>query len=313
MNGMKKVVQSGAAAALLALVFGARVVNAAEHGGGGEHGGGHESGIPELPNLLDYLRAAFTKIGMQDDIVGHGLLGLNFMDIANIFFAFLVIIVLSIIAIRLSRKLEWIPKGFQSLAELFVNGMQNYFVGIMGEKDGRIFTPFVGTLFLYILCMNYMGLIPFIKSPIAMNINVPLSMALCVFFLVQYHGIKQAGIKKYAKHFLGERAGIPVLDQFLMGLNLLLHILGEFVKPFSLTLRLFNNITAEDAVMASLVLLMGFLPVYLPILPVQAIFFPLALLFGLIQALVFATLSSIYISLMSAHEEHGHEEYEHGH
>ncbi|HOO55404.1 MAG TPA: F0F1 ATP synthase subunit A [bacterium] len=290
------VVEHGAAAAQT-------LHHAAEAAG---HGGGHATGgihAPELQNLLDYVRAAFTDKGMYDDCIGHGFWGLSYFDVANIFFAMLIAVTLGVIAWRLSRNLKKVPTGFQALAEVFVGGMQTYFCGIMGNKLGKIFTPFVGTIFIYILCMNYIGLIPFAKSPIALNINVPASMAICVFFLVQYHGIRQNGIKKYAQHFVGETAGIPVLDQFLILLNIFLHIFGELVKPASLTLRLFGNISGEDAVVAALVGLVVALPWYAPV-PIQTFFFPLALLFGLIQAIVFSTLSAVYLLLMSAHEEH---------
>ncbi|HOC91595.1 MAG TPA: F0F1 ATP synthase subunit A [bacterium] len=282
--------------------------HAAEHtaeaaGHAAEHVGGVH--IPELQNVIDYA-LHLKHISIWDDAFGHGLWGLSWFDMINIVFACGVILILSVLAIRLKAKLQRVPKGFQALVEVFVNGMNTYFSGIMGAKWGRVFTPFVGTLFIYILFMNYLGLIPFAKSPIAANINVPMAMAICVFFLVQYHGIRQNGLKNYCKHFLGEKAGIIGLDQFLMCLNLMLHILGELVKPVSLTLRLFANITAEDAVLASLVIMVVSLPWWLPI-PLQAVFFPLALLFGLIQAVVFSTLSALYISLMSAHEEHGHD------
>jgi F-type H+-transporting ATPase subunit a len=272
--------------------------------------GGKEEGMPELPNIFDYLRVIFTNKSVHTDIIGKGFWGLNVLDLVNIIFAFAIISLLIIISIRLKMKLSRVPKGFQALAEVFVRGLKNYFTNILGPDRVEIFLPFVGTLFLYILTMNYVGLIPLLKSPIAMNINVPLSMAICVFCLVQYHGIKQNGPKKYIKHFLGDSAGIPVMDQFLMVLNFFIHVLGEFVKPLSLTLRLFANITAEDTVIAALIGLLAFLPVYVPI-PIHLFFLPLALLFGLIQALVFSTLSAVYILLMSAHEEHGHEEHAH--
>jgi F-type H+-transporting ATPase subunit a len=282
--------------------------HAAEHateaaGHAAEHVGGVH--VPELQNILDYV-LHLKHISIWDDAYGHGLWGLTYFDLINVAFSFGIILVLALLAIRVKSKLQKVPKGFQALVEVFVRGMHNYYGSIMGKESGRVFTPFVGTLFIFILFMNYIGLVPFAKSPIAANINMPMAMAICVFFLVQYHGIKQNGLKKYCKHFLGEKAGIIGLDQFLMVLNLLLHVLGELVKPVSLTLRLFANITAEDAVLASLVIMVITLPWWLPI-PLQALFFPLALLFGLIQAVVFSTLSAVYITLMSAHDDHGHD------
>jgi F-type H+-transporting ATPase subunit a len=90
----------------------------------------------------------------------------------------------------------------------------------------------------------------------------------------------------------------------------MLHVLGEFIKPFSLSLRLFANISAEDILVAALVIMAVGFPVWLP-LPLQVLFFPLALMFSFIQALVFMSLSAIYISQMSAHHDHHGEEGQH--
>ena len=86
-----------------------------------------------------------------------------------------------------------------------------------------------------------------------------------------------------------------------------MHIIGELAKPFSLSLRLFGNITGEDTLIAVFIMLgisvMAFSPVGLPL---QIPFYFLGLLLSTIQALVFALLSTIYILLMLPHEEHEH-------
>lgn len=212
---------------------------------------------------------------------------------------------LCLVAILASRKYRKVPTGFQGLLELYVRSFHGFCKDVIGEKYGPGFTAYIGTIFIYILSLNFMGLIPFMKSSIAFNLNMPLSLALCTLGLVQYHGVKQNGLKKYVKHFVGEGSGILPLDIILLyPLNILLHSLGEYViKPASLTLRLTMNITAEDAVIAGLIGIIAAITMFLPI-PVQTLFFPLALLFSMIQAFVFTILSAIYLSLMSPHEEH---------
>ncbi len=279
----------------------------------GGHGEQQEEGIPELENFLDYYLMAKTGEDLHTIhntvLVGKqpapgeepSSMTLTWLDLINVSYAFLTIIILTVISLRVKSKLTKIPSGFQVLVEAFVQWMDGFVKAIIGH-DGRKFTPFIGTIFIYILFMNYLGLIPFMKAPIALNINVPLSMAICVFFLVQYRGITQNGLVKYIKHFTGDSSGMVVLDVLLMPLNLVLHTIGEIAKPLTLSLRLFGNITGEDVVIAALVgLTVGV--TFFPI-PLQALFYPLALLFGFIQALVFATLSAVYILLMSAHEEH---------
>jgi F-type H+-transporting ATPase subunit a len=276
--------------------------------------GGHHGAIPELPNLLDYIFGHFYKgtfagpetILYKLPFKPEKMWEITLGDLANVFFSYIIVFTLIFIFWRLSKKLKRVPKGGQALTEIFVGAISGFIKGIIGEEAGKPFIPFLGTLFLFILCLNLSGLIPFYKSPIALNINMPLSMALCVFMFVQYHGIRQNGVKGYIMHFRGELSGILPVDIILVPLNFVLHIIGEIVKPLSLTLRLFGNITGEDVVIAVLATLLVGASVFVAWIPIQALFFPLALMFSAMQALVFTGLSAAYILLMSKHEEEHH-------
>jgi F-type H+-transporting ATPase subunit a len=166
--------------------------------------------------------------------------------------------------------------------------------------------PFLGTLFVFILTMNYAGLVPFLKSPTA-NINTTLAMAICVFLYVQWTGIRSLGIGGYIDHLAGSPR--DVMGFALMPLMLPLHIVGELIKPLSLSLRLFGNVTGEDVLLAVFVglgvaLVAAFMSGVPLGLPLQALVYPLLLIFGSIQALVFTLLSTIYFYMMLPHEEH---------
>jgi F-type H+-transporting ATPase subunit a len=181
--------------------------------------------------------------------------------------------------------------------------LDNFVCGILGPQ-GRKFTPFLGTLFIYILSMNFLGLVPGMKSPTA-NLNQTLALALCVFFYVQYTGIRSLGLKGYLHHMAGSPR--DVVTWLLVPLNIPIHIIEELAKPMSLSLRLFGNITGEDVLIAVFVGLgvsaLSFL--HLPVgIPFEIPFIFLALLTGTIQALVFTLLSTIYFSMMLPHEEH---------
>lgn len=272
------------------------------HGAGGEEkeaaAAGHEEKHEEAKSVTYRVKEEHT---LTSNVIGGGLMGLNFSDITNIAFSALCIFSLILISFFATKNLKRIPKGLQTAVEMLVGGLKTFVDGILGEHT-VVYLPFVGTLFVYILCMAFIGLVPFAKSPIAMNYNVPLSMALCVFLFVQYHAVRQNGAGGYIKHLMGE----PI---WLAPLQMPLHILGEFIKPLSLSMRLFANISAEDILIAALVLMVVGLPVYAPV-PLQLLFFPLALMFSLIQAIVFMSLSSVYIALMFPHHE-GHEEGHH--
>ena len=69
-------------------------------------------------------------------------------------------IVLCVLAIFAGRHMQMIPRGLQNIAEVSVEKLQNFFIGVMGEYAGRKYFPLVATLFIYILFCNYSGLIP---------------------------------------------------------------------------------------------------------------------------------------------------------
>ncbi|NIM06098.1 MAG: F0F1 ATP synthase subunit A [Armatimonadetes bacterium] len=193
-----------------------------------------------------------------------------------------------------TRRMQRVPRGLQNLLETAVQGIEDFVVGVMGPT-GRSFTPFLGTLFIYIAVMNLFGLLPGFASPTA-NLNTTLGMAIIVFFVVQYHGVRQSGWR-YVKHFIGE-------PWWLFFIMLPLHIISELVRPMTLALRLRGNIYGEEVAVFAFIALAVSLPVYLRWLPLQLPMVLLACLTSLIQALVFVLLTSLYLTLASPEAEH---------
>jgi F-type H+-transporting ATPase subunit a len=116
--------------------------------------------------------------------------------------------------------------------------------------------------------------------------------------------IRQAGFGSWIKHLWGEPA-------WMGPFNFPLHVLGELIKPVSLSARLFGNILGEDKLLAAF-LGMGMLivatithnPTPIVGVPLQLPFFFLVVLGSTIQALVFSLLASIYIVLLLPHDDH---------
>lgn len=272
------------------------LATATEHGGG-EHAAAEPAGAPVLPNIITIVSSRLhgTPLG---DFLHH---------FENVIYAFLVAIIISIIAWRASRNRAMVPGPLQNFFEMVVSGLDSFFAGILGH-DARRFTPFLGTLFIYIWCMNLFGLIPGMMSPTGgpNGINTTIGLALCVFFYVQYAGLKKLGVGGYFDHLMGSPR--DVISWVLVPLNLPIHIIGELAKPLSLSLRLFGNITGEDVLLAAFLGLGVAATAFLhsPVgLPLHLPFMFLALLTGTIQALVFTLLSTVYFSMMIAeHEEH---------
>ena len=207
----------------------------------------------------------------------------------------LVIFVISIMAFLSSRNLVTKKPGrYQAFLEFIVTSLEGFVHNIVGD-EAKSLTPFIGTLFIYILIMNYLGAIPGLLSPTA-NINTTASLAIIAFCMVQFYGFKKQGFK-YLKHFLGE----PL---WLSPLMLPIHIIGELAKPLSLTIRLLGNIYGEDMVVLVLIQIV-IMNMGKFLVPIQFPMLLFAMFTGFVQALVFAMLVSIYITVaISSHEEH---------
>jgi F-type H+-transporting ATPase subunit a len=196
-----------------------------------------------------------------------------------------VMAVLLIIALVTTTRLKKVPGRFQMLVEYSLDGLLGYFSGIMGQEMARRYFPFLMTFFLVILFSNWSGLLPGAGQftafhPPTSTLSVTAGLAIVVFFLTQISGIREKGWRYFLRFF----QPIPVMFP--------LEVISELVKPLSLSLRLYGNIFGEEMVVA---VLLGLVPFFAPV-PMQL----LGLLFGFIQALVFTTLASIYISQATA-------------
>jgi F-type H+-transporting ATPase subunit a len=266
------------------------VADTVAHAVEGAHGAAHEESH-ELPNILQLLSKTF----------GETFAGLYHWE--NIIFAFLAGVLICVVATTISRKRKMVPGRVQAAAELIVEGLYNFFHSILGDH-ARKYTPFLGTLFIYILTMNYMGMLPFFKSP-SSAATITISLAIIVFFYSQTVGFKHLGVGGWFYHMLGQPK--DGLSWGLSPLFLVIHLIGEVAKPLSLSLRLFGNISGEDILIAAFtgIGIMALSFMRLPVgLPLQLPFYFLGLLMSTIQALVFTSLSAIYISMMLPHEDH---------
>ncbi|MGH9340488.1 MAG: F0F1 ATP synthase subunit A [Acidobacteriota bacterium] len=180
------------------------------------------------------------------------------------------------------------PGGGQQSLELLAEGLNSLTRDITGQS-GRRYFPLIGTLFIYILVGNLLGLIPGFMSPTS-NINIPASAAAVVFIYYNYVGIRTQGFKEYMAHFAG-----PSL--IIAPLLFVIEIISHLARPFSLSVRLFGNIFAEELIIYSLA---GIFP-FLITLPVMA----LALFASTVQAFIFVVLTMVYIG---GAVEHAHEE-----
>ncbi len=204
-----------------------------------------------------------------------------------------------------TRRMSLVPSGAQSVAEMLVGGLYDFFASVTGKYVSQVF-PLVASLFLFILIANWVGLLPGVGTiglfhevhgetvftPLfrgaTADLNTTLALALFAMGAIQYYGFKTAGVH-YGKRFFN--VGNPIY--FFVGL---LELISELSKVISFAFRLFGNIFAGEVLLAVIAFLMPFI-VPLP-------FITMELFVGFIQALVFSMLTAVFLSVAVAHGEH---------
>lgn len=148
------------------------------------------------------------------------------------------------------------------------------------------YLPFFGTLFLFILVANLIGVIPTFESP-TMFPWVPAGCAIATFVYYNFWGFREQGAGTYLKHFAGP---MPALAPLMVPIELVSHL----ARPLSLTIRLFANMFAGEQVTVAFL--------KLTFLVAPAVFMGLHVFVGFLQAYIFALLTMIYVSGAVAHE-----------
>ncbi|MBN9086628.1 MAG: F0F1 ATP synthase subunit A [Reyranella sp.] len=189
-----------------------------------------------------------------------------------------------------TQKRALVPGRIQAMAEMgyeFVAGMVRDNVGDAGKK----YFPFVLTLFVFILFCNVLGLIPYSFTATS-HIVVTFAMAAVVFV-----GVTVIGFARHGAHFLSlfVPKGVPFV---LLLLLVPIEIISYFVRPFSLSIRLFANMLAGHTmlkVFGGFVVMLGIIGGWAP-LAFIVVFTGLELLIAFLQAYVFAILTCLYLN-----------------
>ena len=243
-----------------------------------------QSSHPEFPNI----------VGMLEQRLGDQPFGQALHNWEATIYSGLVIVALVLGAFLVSRRFAPIPGRLQAAVELMVGTLDDFVCGIIGEK-GRKVVPFIGTLFIYILAMNLLGLVPFLKAATA-SLSVTAGLALCVFAYVQYTALKEFGFLGYLDHLAGRPRGVFAWSIVFPVMMFALHVVSEIVRPMSLSLRLRSNIWGDDMLLA---VLAGFGLKWFPIYFVNVV---MVVMSSVIQALVFTLLTTVYFSLVLTDE-----------
>lgn len=192
-----------------------------------------------------------------------------------------------------ARTMKRYPAGIQNFVEMIVEfSMKGLILDVIGE-EGRPWFPIIATIFLFILTINFLGLIPGSYTATT-NINVTASLALLVFLVVQWAGISRHGLKSYLKGFIP--TGVP---RWILPILIPIEVIGMLAKPFSLAVRLFANMLAGHMVILGfltiIILFKSYLIAPVPIAGVIVIS-GFEIFVSFIQAYIFAILTASYIA-----------------
>ncbi|PWU00803.1 MAG: ATP synthase F0 subunit A [Terriglobia bacterium] len=207
----------------------------------------------------------------------------NFMTM-QLLVVLIIVLVFAFLRTRLSAER---PGKFQQTFELIYEFIRDQTEDLVGHH-GQRYMAFFGTLFIFVLVANLIGVIPGLESP-TMYYYVPAGCAIATFLYYNGAGIKAVGLGKHLAHLLG-----PVW--WMAPLMLVIEIISHFARPLSLTLRLYANMYAGEAVTNVFL--------RLTYLVVPVVFMALHVFVALLQAYIFMALTMVYVAGSVAQEEH---------
>jgi F-type H+-transporting ATPase subunit a len=233
----------------------------------------------------------------------------------HVFYTWVVMALLVVVAALASRRVELVPRGVQNFMEVVLEQFVKELDETIGH-EGRRYLPLVATLGLFILTSNLMGLLPGLMAPTS-SLNTTAACALIVFVTYHVIGVRKQGLVPYLKHFMGP---VPTVLKPLM---FVIEIISHLARPLSLSLRLFGNMMAGHILLAIFFFMMGFdgmlgwalsgslggLVVGAPATLVMVVFtvgflLPLKILVAFIQTFIFCKLAMLYIAAAVEEAEH---------
>jgi F-type H+-transporting ATPase subunit a len=192
------------------------------------------------------------------------------------------------VALRRRRAAQVVPDGkvsFLNVVDAMMEGIHGFITDTIG-KHGEPYVPFIGSLFIFILFSNFLGLIPYSSAPTS-NVNTTFALGIAAFVYYNILGVKEQGVVGYLKHFLMGLGPAGVIVA-------LLEIVSQLVRPLSLGIRLFVNMHVDHEVVLSFQNLFAWL------LPVPLLMFGIVV--SVIQAFVFAVLTAVYVQMATEHD-----------
>jgi F-type H+-transporting ATPase subunit a len=201
---------------------------------------------------------------------------------------------LAALAALATRRLRVEPGPLQAALEGVVSALEGA-VEAAAPGHARRLLPFIGSLWVFLVAANLVGLIPGLHSPTS-DLSATAGLALLVFASVHWYGIRIRGLRPYLRHYLSPN---PILLPF--------HLISEITRTVALAVRLFGNIMSLELAALLVLLVAGFL-VPVPVLMLHVVE-------ALVQAYIFGMLALVYIAggiqvqeLKAQNEQHSEEQ-----
>jgi F-type H+-transporting ATPase subunit a len=203
-----------------------------------------------------------------------------------------------------SRRMKLVPSGMQNVVEATYEFVDKGITRDVIGSDATRFTPFLGSLFLFVLFLNFWEIIPGLQFPPTSRIAIPMFLALMVYVLYWYLGFKHQGLKYLTGHLFPP--GVP--KPLYLLLTPIEFIQIAVVRPFSLAVRLFANMMAGHILLTALALLTSYSLQNAPIVSIGPFLLNIGvtgfeILVAFLQAYIFTLLTAVYIG-DSLHPEH---------
>lgn len=222
---------------------------------------------------------------MQTDIMSEWSISLGPLQLTNsLLTSFGITLGIVLISLLLTRKSALHPSGTQVMLEGIVGSIEDAVHAVQPEHSRQLM-PLIGTLWIFLVIANLIGIIPGFESP-TRDLSITSALAMIVFFSVHWFGIRSQGWRAYFNHYL---TPTPLMLPF--------HVISELTRTLALAVRLFGNMMSLEIAALLVLLVAGFLaPVPLLMLHIVE---------ALVQAYIFGILALIYIaSALQSQQRH---------
>ncbi len=275
----------------------------------------------------EHVGEARTEVKHEITLFAEPIFQIGSFTVTNaLFSSWVVVFLIILLSVLIGKKLKKIPGIFQNFVEVVIEGALNLADSVTGDRKKTLkFFPLVFGLFIFVLLNNWFGLLPGIGSigfieehaghamfiPYfrggTADLNTTLALALLAIIATHIFGVMAVGAWRYLNKYINLKALFEIPKKIIKEPTIVLvnpikffvgivEVIGEIAKVASLSFRLFGNIFAGEVLLMSMAAIMAF------VIPIPFIF--LEVIIGIVQALIFAMLTLVFLVIATTEEEH---------